>query len=235
LINKLVFTARLKLNMNKNTRQISSLFIAACLSLMGTGVNAAETSAGEADVNIWVDNASLNLFISQLASISGKTPQIEGVLPGIISGRFTGSIEQTLNALSDSYPILFDVEGDVLRAVDKSALSNVSIAMTDTMLADRFKSELDNDLVPGNSIEVREDSIRVSGHPSFVKRSASMITAEIADTEARAKAATLVDAGAQEMEKDIKTVNKVDNEVVSSEATRRPILSVTDIPGFNTF
>ena len=167
--------------MNKSTLQFNSLFLAACLSLAMPAVSAAEISADEADVNIWVDNASLELFISQLASLSGKTPQIEGVQPGIISGRFTGSVEQALNVLSNKYPILFDVEGDVLRAIDKSALSNVSIAMSDTSLGDVFKSELDGDLIPGNRIEFREDSIWVSGHPSFVKRSASRINAELAD------------------------------------------------------
>jgi hypothetical protein len=221
--------------MNKRSLQCNSLFFAACLGLAIPAVNAAETSTNEAEINIWVDNASLNLFVSQLAIISGRTPQVDGVLPGIISGRFTGSVEQTLDALSDSYPILFDVDGDVLRAVDKSALSNVSIAMSDSTLGDVFMSELDGDLMPGNSIEFREDSIRVSGHPSFVKRSASRITAEIADTEARTKAATGVDAGSREMINDIQTVKKAEDAVTKEEGGRRPILSVTDIPGYTTF
>lgn len=221
--------------MNKSILQFNSLFLAACLSFAMPAVSAAEISADEAEVNIWVDNASLNLFVSQLASISGKTPQIEGVLPGIISGRFTGSVEQTLNALSDSYPILFDVEGDVLRAIDKSALSNVSIAMSDRSLEDVFKSELDGDLIPGNSIEIREDSIWVSGHPSFVKRSASRIAAELADMKTRDNAVNVVDSGSKEMINDIKAVSKTDEAVVKAEGGRRPILSVTDIPGYNTF
>lgn len=192
-------------------------------------------AADEAEINIWVDNASLNLFVSQLASISGKTSQIEGVLPGIISGRFTGSVEQTLNALSNSYPILFDLEGDVLRAIDKSALSNVSIAMSDASFGDTFKAGLDDPMIPGNSIEFREDSIHVSGHPSFVKRSAGRITAELANFEAIENMAAVVDIGSKEMINDIKPVSATDETVAKIEEGQRPILSVTDIPGYNTF
>lgn len=221
--------------MIRSTLQFRPLCVAACLVLATPQINAQETSADDAAVNIWVDNASLDLFVKQLASISGKTPQIEGVLPGIVSGRFKGSVEQTLNSLSDSYPVLFDVEGDVLRAIDKVSLSNVSIAMADKTLDDSFKSELDNQLLPGNTIEFREDSIRLSGHPSFVKRSASRITAELADTEARANVATVVDTAANEMINDIKADQKGDETVVTAERIRRPILSVTDIPGYTTF
>ncbi|MFK7852599.1 MAG: hypothetical protein AB8B79_00740 [Granulosicoccus sp.] len=224
--------------MNNCNSHYKQLYVAICLvtGLLLTG--AGKTFADDADdavVNIWVDNANLNLFIQQLASISGRTPQIEGVLPGIISGRFSGSVEETLNDLSDNYPVLFDVEEDVLRAVDKSALSNVSIAMTDASLADGFKSQLDRGLLPGNSIEFGEGAIRVSGHPSFVKRSASLITAELADSEARANQAIVVDKGSEQMIKDITSSKQTEQKVVGANDGPRPILSVDDIPGFNTF
>ena len=221
--------------MKKYSCQLNTVFSAVSLVMCLSFVHADEISANEAEVNIWVDNASLNLFVKQLANISGKTPQIDGVLPGIISGRFNGSVKQTLNTLSDQYPVLFDVEGDVLRAVDKSAISNVSIAMTDVALDDVFKSELDDNLLPGNDIEFREDSIRVSGHPSFVKRSASRITAELADTEAQLSETSVVDAASNELVEDIRTDEQSDERVVTVEQGPRPILEVDDIPGFNTF
>lgn len=222
-------------NCNSHPKQLyTAICLLTGLLLTGAGTVLADDT-DDAAVNIWVDNANLNLFIKQLASISGRTPQIEGVLPGIISGRFNGSMEETLNDLSDNYPVLFDVEEDVLRAVDKSALSNVSIAMTDAALADGFKSQLDSGLLPGNSIEFGEEAIRVSGHPSFVKRSASLITAELADSEARANEAMVVDKGSEQMIKDIAPTKQKEQTVAETNNGPRPILSVDDIPGFNTF
>ena len=194
----------------------------------------AEGQSGDAPaINVWVDSAPLSLMIEQLGSISGKQVTIDGELEGQVSGRFSGSLDETLERLSLSHGVLFDMQEGTLAAASQDESSSVSIALSEPAFADTLAQSLGSMLSEqqGNRIEFREDAVRISGHPGFVKRTAKLVTTTLGDVSAQENE-TLSDAGSQAMLQDIQ-----EEELPASEraSLTKPIRWVTDIPGFTTF
>lgn len=221
------------------------LFSAAAIAVESTAVvsteaastaatSTAEGQSGDAPaINVWVDSAPLSLMIEQLGSISGKQVTIDGELEGQVSGRFTGSLDQTLERLSLSHDVLFDVQDGTLSVASQDESSSVSIALSEPAFADTLAQSLGSMLSgqQGNRIEFREDAVRISGHPGFVKRTAMLVTTTLGDVSAQENE-MLSDAGSQAMLQDIQ-----EEELPASEraSLTKPIRWVTDIPGFTTF
>ena len=167
----------------------SLLALSCCLVLAATPV-LADTSDGKAvsgtsTISLWVKDAPLSLLVQNLGQLSGREVTTEGSLGVPVSGRFSGTLAQTLAELATNYPVLFDVGDDTLHAIDSSSGSRVSIAILSDELDDDFKKVLFEQVGPGNDIEIRADAIRVAGHPDFVKRTTGMITRTLADNGAR--------------------------------------------------
>ena len=124
------------------------------------------------------------------------------------------------------------------------ARSSISIAMLSTTFDETFKNELLASSGAGNSVEFREDAVRVSGHPAFVKRQAGYITKALATAEARLNADSLTaesasseamfvaDSGSAEVLVDIHDEGRPPAEQAN---LSKPIRWVTDIPGYHTF
>ncbi len=183
--------------------------------------------------------------VEELAETEENT-EIREFADILVSGRLSGSLGSTLVKLSADYPVVFDLDGETLRAMSAYARSNVSIAMLSPALDEKFKSELLASSGAGNTVEFREDAVRVSGHPDFVKRQAAYITKAMATAEARLKAENLTettesastqaisiaDSGSTEVLVDIQDEAKPPAEQAN---LSKPIRWVTDIPGYNTF
>lgn len=137
----------------------------------------------DAQINVWVDNASLDLFVSQLAVITGRDASIEGNLQGKVSGRFNGSMMDTLSDVGEQFPVLFDLDDNVLGAVTETERSNATIALGGVALDEQTKTILLDRLLPGNRLDMRNDEVVVSGHPSFVNRIAKTVTLAVARAE----------------------------------------------------
>lgn len=231
------------------TFALSALYCAA--STATTGIEEGLVNAPE--VNVWADSAPLSLVIEQLGEMSELDVAIEGELEGHVSGRYTGSLQGALSSLSSTHGILFDLQDDILHVTSDAASSSVSIALAGPALEKAIDGSLGetNQTWSGNSVEFREDAVRITGHPNFVKRTARQLTTEIAGlgskvpeaSEAPAPAAELpaldaledeplVDAGSQALLQDIQEESKPENERAS---LAKPIRWVTDIPGFTTF
>ena len=219
-------------------------------------------SAADTRVSFWVDAAPLALVIRQLAFLSNKNVVIEDPVeveevaeaeavatgPGfdeaLVSGRFSGSLGSTLEKLSADYPVTFDLDGETLRAMKGATRSNVSIAMLSTTFDDAFRNELIASSGAGNLVDFREDAVRVSGHPAFVKRQSEYITSALASAGARlnaesvttsaesTEATSMADSGSAQVLADIQDEGKPPAEQAN---LSKPIRWVTDIPGYNTF
>jgi hypothetical protein len=208
------------------------------------------------EISIWVRAAPLRLVISQLAGMTGRQPELDGSLDKPVSGRFSGSLEETLALLSADYPVLFDMDREVLRATDSQSISQASIPLTGKVLDDALRVQLQGSLLPGNEVEFQEDAIRLVGHPDFVKRTASQIIRSLSDGDreqregdadsyadpvAEVAASSdiiapddqpIADAGGTEMLSDIEDKTRPSPEQAT---LSRPIRWVTDIPGYTTF
>ena len=161
-----------------------------------------------------------------------------------VSGRFSGSLSSTLATLSANYPVIFDLNGKTLRAMNGAARSTVSIAMLSSTFDEAFKNELLASSGAGNSVEFREDAVRVSGHPAFVKRQTGYITTARKTVQTRLNADSLIaesgttvatslaDSGSAELLVDIQDEGKPPAEQAN---LSKPIRWVTDIPGYHTF
>ncbi len=219
-------------------------------------------SAADTEISFWVDAAPLELVIRQLAFQSNRIVELEepekteqvaeaeevtespGFDEALVSGRFSGTLGSTLERLSMDYPVTFDLDGETLRVMKGAARSNVSIAMLSTTFDEAFRNELLESSGAGNSVEFRDDAVRVSGHPAFVKRQSGYITKALSSAEARlnaesettttaaADATSVADSGSAQVLADIQDEGKPPAEQAN---LSRPIRWVTDIPGYNTF
>ncbi len=161
-----------------------------------------------------------------------------------MTGRFSGSLGSTLAKLSANYPVIFDLDGKTLRAMKGDARSTVSIAVLSSTFDEAFKSELLASSGAGNSVDFREDAVRISGHPAFVKRQTGYITTALKTAQVRLNAdslstesgatnvTSLADSGSAELLVDIQDEGKPPAEQAN---LSKPIRWVTDIPGFHTF
>lgn len=159
-----------------------ALVLVAAVSVSGAAAHASEddkTLPAKPDattLNVWVDKAPLNLVVDQLARISGREAEISGELEGEVSGRFNGTVSDALTRLSEDHEAVFDLQEDTLAAVPAGSASHVSIALDGMSVSEAMRTSLEAQAVQGNRVEFREDSVRLSGHPEFVKRLAIDIT-----------------------------------------------------------
>jgi len=220
--------------------------------------NATATESGTTqsdDISVWAESAPLDLMIRQLAGMSDLEVTIDGELAGQVSGRFSGSLEDALSELTSLHGVLFDVQGEILHATGQSESSSVSIALSGAARVKAVTGSLGKSDATwsGNSVEFREDAVRISGHPNFVKRTARELTTEIAALGGKSPEeveASLVemsisldigepvtddsvaDAGSDAMLQDIQQEGNTESDRASA---AEPIRWVTDIPGFTTF
>lgn len=170
---------RVLVPVSKATAMAAVLSVASLASGALQASEAVNVSVSEGDtppLNLWVDKAPLQLVVGQLARISGREALISGELDGEVSGRFNGSVSDVLNTLADSHGAVFDLQTSTLAAIDAESVSHVSIAMDGMSISDAMQASLEAQAVQGNRVEFRDDSVRLSGHPTFVKRLAMDIT-----------------------------------------------------------
>ena len=132
-------------------------------------------------ISVWANNATLELFVSQLAGMTGRRAAIEQGVEGRVSGRFNGTMVDALNAVSEQHQMLFDLDQNVLSVAAESARSSAIIPLSGSSIDDVLKSSMSSDGLTGNEIELRKDEVVVSGHPDFVKRVAGLVTTAVAD------------------------------------------------------
>lgn len=165
-------------------RWSSTVALVLCLaSLVGASSNLRASDLNKT-IDLWMNEAPLTHVIHQLAELSGGDANITGPVEGQVSGRFSGTVADTLETLSEDYNVLFDRQGDTLNATSKRALSEVSIVMTGAELNNTLKNSMQNGLMPGNAIDIQDELVKLSGHPDFVKRIARQLAAELAITPA---------------------------------------------------
>lgn len=202
-------------------RGLFQYLVVGALSLAALPVDAEEALAvpanGDTSVNLWVDRAPLELFIAELAATIGLEVDIEAPLEGQVSGVFNGRLSDALLAVGEQHLLLFDVDEQVLGALPESARSNASVALVNVDLDDSAALALFDNLLPGNTVDLRDDMITVSGHPSFVRRAARFVTTEVSLAEQAQPKFTLdlsLDlVGDEEAQTDVAIVDDADVEI----------------------
>ena len=134
----------------------------------------------DSQLSVWVNNASLDLFVEQLASLTGRDVSIEGDLQGEVSGSFNGSMVETLGEVSQQFPVLFDLDDKTLGAVPVAMSTRSTISMGDTVLDAPMQQAMLADLLPGNALEFDDEQVIVSGHPDFVERTVAEVNLAMA-------------------------------------------------------
>lgn len=160
---------------------------AACLLVAACGVFSSATLADEmakaAELNLWVSGAPAHLVFEQIAKLSGRQAVVDSAVVGEVSGRFSGSVEDTLSAVAEQIPALVDINDTVISVVSEQNRIVSSVVLGDSVIEAQQRSALLDNIMPGNVVDFREDEIVVSGHPEFVRRKARAVTAALADVE----------------------------------------------------
>lgn len=200
--------------------------------------------ARSAKVDVWVDDAPLNLFIEQLAHMTGRVAEVQEGLNGKISGRFNGSMADTLGAVHSQFPVLLFLDDKTLGIVDEEQLVSATIMTGEGILDPETASDLMDGLLPGNSVDVRAGEVFVRGHPTFVNQMASNLASTIKEIERAPDDASAPISAVVELanEQSISLANDDAGELEAGEETpvvrqsgTKRYLWVTDIPGFDTF
>jgi len=214
-------------------RMLSICLLAASMALQ-LPANAEDAvppdSQSDERLSVWVDNATLSVFVSQLALLTGRQATVDESVEGRISGRFDGSMSETLGTVTEQYPVLFDMDDTTLGVVPETDRSSATVSLGDSRLNEQLQTELLAGLLPGNSIDIRDSDIVIHGHPSFVKRMGDIgndIQSAVVDVAASVMVEDLV---AKEPDTGISEASSSGESQAS-----RDIEWVTDIPGFDTF
>lgn len=141
-------------------------------------------------ISIWVDNAPLQMVIKELGLLSGKQVSMPDNLDGHVSGRFGGSMENTLDSIAESHAVLFDVGDETLDVVDAKQKISATVALDDEALPETFQTILQYAAIGGNQVQFREGEVSVSGHPAFVSRTTKTVTAQLAGSGKEALVST---------------------------------------------
>ena len=183
-------------------------------------------------ISVWVDDASLGIFVSQLATITGREARIEGDMTATVSGIFNGSMLDALEEVREQTPVIFDMDETSLAVVPESARSSATVVLGTTTSDDQLLKTLMTDMPPGNDILLRDGEAFISGHPAFVERTANTMIVAFAKTDLTEP--VVVSAAAKVMQSE--DVTEPDESVQTETASApKPIRWVTDIPGFDTF
>lgn len=236
-------------------------------SMLGVSVNPVHAedivpaqAQSDAQIAVWADNAPLELFVSQLALITGRKSDIEGELEGQVSGRFNGSMAETLAALGEKHSVLFELDEGMLSAVPETARSSATIALGEGEFAEGVKTGLLSGLLSGNEVDMGEEEITVSGHPDFVQRVVAAVSSMVADADTSSSASTDTPVASNEViqpkvanesgvvlasepVKDVASQEMLQNDdadvspssLAGSSSLPKTIEWVTDIPGYETF
>ncbi len=166
------------------SRCSSTVAFVMCLASLVSTPSSVLASDLNKTIDLWMNEAPLTHVIHQLAELSGGDAKFTGSVEGQVSGRFSGTVADTLETLSEEHNVLFDMQGDTLNATSKRALSEVSMVMAGAELNDTLKNSMQDGLMPGNAIDIQDELVKLSGHPDFVKRIARQLAAELAITRA---------------------------------------------------
>ena len=220
---------------------VAAMLTAAASSFAEEGSDVAGQSAdqqGDENINVWVDNAPLDLFITQLASITGRKAIIEGdVGDQNVSGEFTGTMTDTLSAVSEQLDVVFELDELIIGVVPASDSTTARLLAPGhaRQLGAELLDELQADILPGNKIATANDEIVVSGHPEFVQRVADRLKSAIADVSKLSGESVVADAATKIMVDTERDQPEVPADVDTALTAPEPVRWVTDIPGFDTF
>lgn len=203
------------------------VFVCGCSAVVAHAEDVVPARAqSDAQISVWANNAPLELFISQLAGMTGRRVAIEGTLDGQVSGRFNGTMIDTLNAVREQHQMLFDLDQKVLGVVADSERSSATIALGGSSIDDVLPTSLSSVSLEGNEIQLREGEVVVSGHPEFVQRVAKLVTTSIADAGQKSDIQRATDEPSLSAEVPVDPVA----EVSADSATDVPVDAVAEAP-----
>ena len=112
-----------------NITSIVPALLISALIVVGNNVRADDSASdiqSDESLNLWVDDAPLDLFLSQLALITGRKLIIDGDIDNQqLTGKFNGSMNDTLTDVSEQLQVVFELDDQYIGVVPKSELKTV--------------------------------------------------------------------------------------------------------------
>ena len=161
---------------------VFALICGCSVSALQAEENVSDQVNGDEQISVWANNASLELFVSQLPGMTERNISIASDLEIRVSGRFNGSMVDALNALSEEHQMLFDLDENMLSVVAESARENATVPLTGSSIEDVLQRSSSFGKLRGNDVKSRESDVLISGHPEFVRRVAKLVATSVADT-----------------------------------------------------
>lgn len=246
---------------------VVSLWVAFIASVpLSTVANDLVPAGAQSDeqISVWVDDASLSVFVSQLARITGRQVDVDKEIEGRISGRFNGSMAEALSSVTDQFPVLIDISDTSLRVSSEDQRYEATVPIEVASVSETLQGELLAGLLPGNNIQFNADSVVIDGHPAFVERTVRSLTSTVVEpslgivseasddqvpdstseqlSENVVNQLVVVDSAATVMVEEtvLDESDGADTSASVEASTDRPVGPktidwVTDIPGFETF
>jgi len=123
------------------------------------------------DYQFQLSDMDLLAFLSYLSDAAGYQLVADTSIKISVDGTFSGTLRDTINALSHQYPVLFYISEDTISVVPESSfVKGTVLLMDDNYSPEAFLTDLRTRIPPGNFVNREDNRLIVGGHPDFVRR-----------------------------------------------------------------
>jgi len=132
-----------------------------------------------------LSDMDLVAFLSYLSDAAGYQLIADTSININVDGTYSGTLRDTINALSHQYPVLFYVSEDTISVVPESSFVKSVVSLTeDNYSPEAFLTDLRSKIPPGNFVNREDNQLIVGGHPDFVRRTELELQVDMSNTAA---------------------------------------------------
>jgi len=130
-----------------------------------------------------LSDMDLVAFLSYLSDAAGYQLVADTSININVDGAYSGTLRDTINALSHQYPVLFYVSEDTISVVPESSFVKSVVQLTeDNYSPEAFLTDLRSKIPPGNFVNREDNQLIVGGHPDFVRRTELELQVDMTNT-----------------------------------------------------
>lgn len=127
--------------------------------------------SSQVDYQFQLSDMDLLAFLAYLSEAAGYQLVADTSIKISVDGTFSGTLRDTINALSHQYPVLFYISEDTISVVPESSfVKGTVLLLDDNYSPEVFLTDLRTRIPPGNFVNREDNRLIVGGHPDFVRR-----------------------------------------------------------------
>lgn len=181
--------------------------------------------SSQVDYQFQLSDMDLLAFLSYLSEAAGYQLVADTSIKISVDGTYSGTLRDTINALSHQYPVLFYISEDTISVVPESSfVKGTVLLLDDNYSPEVFLTDLRTRIPPGNFVNREDNRLIVGGHPDFVRRTELELKVDMSNA-----ASIIPELLTNQIPVISDTDNKVSVEQTGSESTENSAASVPSV------